>query len=221
MILDGNLALLTAPNFSCKNVETILSYLAFRLDQFQVKLQRVAQQQQVFRRGQPDCEILGFIGPNLLYRYFADLPQRLRCHRFMLLAAGGIALLDDEVSAVIEQQGAVQDAVEGFRVEVGALGGRPVVVVPQEKVLAGMVEEAALNTLPRQDAQAKGGQQLLLPVLLDHHVLVGPGYSIGNRLPPWSVGYQVNDVRILCFHICPVPIDDFRSQATWAGIRCG
>ena len=62
---------------------------------------------------------------------------------------------------VLEQQDMVQDAVEGFRVDVGAFGRGPVFVVAQEQVLARLVDEATLNALVPQDAPAKGGQQLL------------------------------------------------------------
>ena len=48
LILDGNLALPSAPNFFCKNIEPILSYLGFLLYQLKLQLQRVAQQLQIF-----------------------------------------------------------------------------------------------------------------------------------------------------------------------------
>ena len=57
--------------------------------------------------------------------------------------------------------------VVGLKVDIRAVGHRPVLVRAQEEVLARLAEEAALDALAARDAGAERGQQRLLPVLLD------------------------------------------------------
>ena len=78
------------------------------------------------------------------YQHFLNVAQFLRCPRCHLLSPGCIALSDDEVAAVLEQQGAVQDTVVCFRIKIVALGHDPIFVVAQEQVLARLVEERSL-----------------------------------------------------------------------------
>ena len=47
------------------------------------------------------------------------------------------------------------------------------------------------------DPLAKRGQQLLLSVLLDDHVLVGPGLPVGDGFAPRRAGDHLHDVRPL------------------------
>ena len=50
------------------------------------------------------------------------------------------------------------------------------------------MEEAAGYTLPGAEPDGHCVQQLSLPVLFGNDILVGPGFPVGNRLPPRGIG---------------------------------
>ena len=128
----------------------------------------------------------------------------MRRARRIVLPAARITRLNHEVPPVAVEARAVQNLVSGIEVDVAALHHDPVLVVVEEEVWALLVEELALDTLATLDALAECGQQLLLSILLDDHVLVRPRLSVGDGLAPRCVGDELHDVRPLprcVFHV--------------------
>ena len=72
---------------------------------------------------------------------------------------------------------------------------RSILVPADEKVLALSSEESAFNTLTDTEAFAHSSEQFLLLVLLDDHILVRPGLTVGGGLAPWCAGYEFYQLR--------------------------
>ena len=128
----------------------------------------------------------------------------------IVLPPAGIARLNHEVPPVTVEARAVQNVVFRVEVDVAALHHDPVLVVAEEQVRAPLVEEPALDTLATLDAIAERVQQLLLSILLDDHVLVGPRLSVGDCLAPRCVVDQFHDVRPLPRCVVHVPSSSSR-----------
>ena len=91
-----------------------------------------------------------------------------------LVESAGIATLDHEVPTVAIQPRPIENVVVRFQVDVRAVRHGPVLVVAEEQVLPGLMEEPARDALAPRYPLAEGRKQLLLAVLLDDDVLVRP-----------------------------------------------
>ena len=115
---------------------------------------------------------------------------RLR-HRLVLLTLYSyprIARPNHEVPAVPVQKRTVEDLVADLQIYVGAFHHRPVLVVAQEEARAVLMEKLAFDTLASADALAERGQQLLLSISVDDHVLVGLRLPVRDGFAPRCAG---------------------------------